>query len=373
MAAQYEIWLLAPDTGAPLDVLDRWDVLEYALTLGDLGAVTLTLPGSWNYKLARLDSRIVVWRKPRGGHRYLEAAFLVRYLERRYTEGRYSVVIQGPCYNDILKRRIIAYPAETAGANKTTVQADAMMKAYVNENLGALCTDTARDITGKGFSVQLDIGAGPLLSKAAAWLNLLTTLQEISEAANTAGTPTYFGVVPTGDGWTMEFRTKTRRWGNDHTFPDGEHGAVAFALERGNMVGPVLAVDYRDEETYVYAGGSGEGAARLIEQEQDATRLAASPLNRREGFAEANNCEAAGAGTALEGVAQSRLTEMQPVRTFAFQVQDTTRCKYGLHWGFGDLVPASFLDEQHGLHVVGIHVTVAGTQETVEATFQELT
>lgn len=347
--------------------------MEYALTLGDLGAVTLTMPGSWDYKLARLDSRVVIWRKPAGGHRYLEAAFLMRYVERNYINGRYSTVIQGPCYNDILKRRIVAYAAGTVGAEKTTVQADTMMKAYVDENLGVLCADTARDTTARGFSVQLDIGAGPLLSKAASWCNLLTTLQEISEAANEKLTPTYFGIVPTGNGWTMEFRTKTNRWGNDHTHPDGEHGAVIFALERGNMVGPSLAVDYRDEETYAYAGGSGEGAARLIEEEADATRVTASPLNRREGFVEATNCEAAGAGSALEGVAQARLVEMQPVRTFAFQIQDTPRCKYGLHWNFGDLVTASFLGEQYDLHVVGVHVTVAGAQETVEAMFQELT
>jgi len=262
---------------------------------------------------------------------------------------------------------MVAYNAGTAGAEKASQAADDAMKAYVDENLGGTAVDTDRDITGLGFSVQENLTQGPIITKDAAWQPLMQTLQELAQASRLAGTPVYFGTVPLGRGFDMQFQTKANYWGSDHT-RDGIHGLVTFALERGNMINPVLVTDYHDEFTVAYAKGQGVGDAVEMVEVEDATRSAASPLNRRETTADSQE------GTnddALTAAGESALDAGRPIRTFTFQPQDTESCKYGLHWWFGDLVAASFWGEEANFHIVGVHVVVEGGRETVEVTAQE--
>lgn len=363
----YEVWLLDPATGEPLDVIDQFDRLEYDLRVNDYGEVSLVLAPDWDYTLARLDARIVIWRRPEGGRRYLEAAYFMRMPERNYTGRRYNIVLGGPGYNEILTRRVVAYNAGTGGAEKSTQAADDAMKAYVSENLGASAIDADRDITGLGFSTQENLLQGPLITKDAAWQPLIQTLQELAQASRDAGTPVYFGTVPLGRGYDMQFQTKANYWGNDHT-QDGTHGLVTFALERGNMINPVLMTDYHNEFTVAYAKGQGTGDSTEMVEVEDATRSAASPLNRRETTADSQESTN---DDALTAAGESALDAARPQRTFTFQPQDTESCKYGLHWWFGDLVAASFWGEEAEFHVVGIHVVVEGGRETVEATAEE--
>jgi hypothetical protein len=65
--------------------------------------------------------------------------------------------------------------------------ADDLIKAFVRENCGPSATDTTRNYSSSYWSVAADIGAAPTIAKAASRRNLLTTCQEIAQAATQAG------------------------------------------------------------------------------------------------------------------------------------------------------------------------------------------
>lgn len=359
MDARYIPLLLHQATGEALTIPTDWISLTYVKRVCGLGWWELELPGDFAIGQEKrfLDWRLVVWRVPSGGREYIDFAGFVRRVERTYSGGESRLRLSGPDYNEILARRIIAYFAGTAQARKSTADyADDLMKAFVRENLGALATDTTRDISAFGFTVEADYSAGTSLRKSAAWNRLDETLRQVYEASQkTASTATFYGVVPIGTGYDMEFRTRAGQWGQDHRYPDGPDGAVVFSIERGNLDRVTQIYDATDEVTDVYACGEGQLENRLSGSVYDATRRAASVLNRREAAYE--NPGIADAST-LADEAQEELEAGAPVESFSADLLDVEGCSYGEHWDFGDQVTAIWLGENIDAHIATIEVSV---------------
>lgn len=376
MNSQYQIWLYNK-AQEPVLLAQDFIKLEYAQRINEVGTFELTLPGDAipTTYTDLTDWQLVVWRQPSATVRYIDFAGFVRSWDR-YHDGNLSrIVLRGPDYNDLLDRRIVAYKSTSAQADKSSDQADDMAKAVVRENLGASATDTDRRITSYGFSVQADASTCTPLSKGMAYRNVLTTLQEIAKSSlSTVATAMFFGVVPLGDGTTMEFRTNAAQWGNDHRYPSGSSGPVVFALERGNMSNPKLAIDRREEITVVYGGGKGEGLARYVVEVEDTARAAESLFNRREGFYDGRMSENASVSSA----ARSLLEKGQPSRRFSYEVQDSYTSTgspstvYGLHWHFGDRVTGSYSGAQYDLHAAAVAITVDNYGEVVTAVLEEI-
>lgn len=129
-----------------------------------------------------------------------------------------TIVISGPCLNDLLLRRIVAYDAGTAEAKKNDY-ADDMMKAYVDENLDAGAVAGRQLPSGLGFEIADDQSAGPTLEYGAERNNLFDVLCDISDRAAEDGTRVYFGVVPiVRNGIVIpRFVTRIGQWGADRT------------------------------------------------------------------------------------------------------------------------------------------------------------
>jgi hypothetical protein len=367
VSASYEIHLLEAARDHRLDIIDDFAALNYAQRTNALGSFSLAVPAStFNISYAHLDGRIIVWRTPIDGHPYIDFAGLIRGVTRQYRDGQAHVVLGGPDYNDLLRRRVVAYAATTSEARKAD-QADDMMVEIVDENLGASAA-AGRDITALGFSVAASPSAGTIVRGDFSYKNVLDTLQAVSDASRaTPGTQAFFGVVPINSGWEMEFRTNVPQWGQDHAAPGGAHGPVIFSLEHGNMANSMLEWDRREETTVVYGGGQGEGLAQPVVEVADAAREAKSPLNRCESFVNVN------APTTLELIdgANAKLDEHFVKRRFTFDTVEVPSTRYGLHWGFGDAVTAVYAGEEHVLHVAAVEVSVEGKRETVRPYFEE--
>ena len=77
---------LADPFGVPLATIANFatsgsgPALEYALSAGQIGALRLTLPSTFDDRLLKLDGRIGVWRSVAGRPAYLDgqAVFLIR-------------------------------------------------------------------------------------------------------------------------------------------------------------------------------------------------------------------------------------------------------------------------------------------------------
>ena len=366
MNARYIPLLLHQATGEVLTIPTDWIGLHYVKRVCAVGWWELELPGDFAIGQEKrfLDWRLVVWRTPTGGREYLDFAGLVRRVQRTYSGGISRIVLSGPDYNDILRRRIIAYFAGTSQSRKGTAQpADDLMKEFVYENLGAGCTDTDRDISAHGISIQADLGAGTSLRKSGAWNKLGEVLHAIYESSqSTPATAAFYGVVPLGTGYDMEFRTRVGQWGQDHRYPDGPDGAVVFSIERGNLDNVAQVYDATDEITDVIGLGEGQLENRLAASVYDATRRAASVLNRCERAYE--NPGIAAVNTLADEVDEA-LEAGQPVESFTADLLSMDGCEYGVHWGVGDQVTAIWLGDNIDAHIATVEVDVDEAGERI--------
>ena len=376
MSAEYSIWFLHPATGDLLALVEEFAELSYTKVVNAVGAFTLKMPAQtsapgvvFDPSLIHEDTRIAVWRKPAQGVRILDFVGFVRYFDRRTENDNLYYIMSGLDLNYLLDSRIVAYYAGSAQADKTD-QADDMMKAIVRENLGSTATDmlssTTRDLpqTDTGFSVQADAGLGNSVSKAFAYRNILLVLQEIADASHetSEAASVYFGIVPLSQGWECEFRTNIQQWGLDHRYPSGAQGAVIFSLEFGDITDVSRFTDWRNERTYVYAGGQGENVLRDIQVASDAARIGASPFNRREDFVDARN---ATTSAQVLDAANAGLRAGRPRNTFTARWVDATKV-YGRDFGHGDYITAVYLGETVDCRIDAVTITVVGNIERVD-------
>jgi hypothetical protein len=335
----YAIWL-DDQYGNRLVLLDNIVNLEMVRTVNAMGACRVTLPGTFDQSLIGLDSMVEFWRAPVGGKLVLETVFFIRQIS--YTEdisGNDVVVIEGPDANDLLNRRIVAYAAGTSQADKSDY-ADDMLKEIVDENLGSSATDSDRDLSGLEFTIAADVSRALGIEKGFSYREMMPLLQDIADMSSEGGIDLYFDVVPKIISTTQigfEFQTFVDQRGRDRTYDSGN--PVVFGKEWGNLYQPRLNYDYTYEWNYVYAGGQGEKADRIIEERSDSERIGASVWNRREKFVD---CRDIATSDGALYRAEQKLKEGQPIFKFTASLLDTEQARYGLDWKFGDKVVIAY-------------------------------
>lgn len=366
MSADYILYLSDP-LGNRLTVIDQFLRLEYTLSVNAVSSLTLTLPDSFDMSLIREDSRLEINRSINGATPYLEGGqhWFIRKPSRMFSTATINTITAVGAA-DLLRRRIIAYPAGTAYTSKTA-EADNVMKALVRENLGDL-VDANRDYTDNinisaYLTVQNDASiAAPTIAIACTRDNLLSTLQKIANASTQAGTYLAFDIVWNGS--MLEFGTYTTARGNDHRFPNGVN-PITLSVENGTLTEAEYTQDYTEEVTIAIAGGEGVGVARQISVAVDTTRRDASPFNAIEVFAQGNMT--AGDATALGDIAEGRVRQGRPRIILAGRIQQTDAVQYGREWGWGDYVTIEVAGVTSDARIDTVTVTVEGGQETIDA------
>jgi hypothetical protein len=368
MSVQYEIWLFDP-TGVPLALFTDGLEFKLAWAANGVGALTLMLPDSRPLAYYAIDSRIEVWRLVDGGSRQLvgETCWLVRKAEQKMQGGATEHVITALHANDLLRRRIVAYKAASAQASKTAVAADNLLKAIMRENYGASATDAARDLSA-WLSVAADLTLAPTVSKAFAWRKVYDVLLDVCQASwlNASPTPLYFDVVVPTAG-TLEFRTYVNQRGNDHSSTSAS--PVVFSPERGNLVNPSVATDNQNEANYVYVGGGGQEASRVVREVSDAARIGTSPLNRCEAFRDSRMDTD---NTTLDNEGRAELRDRRPKTTFAGSILDTPAARFGIEWSWGDRVVAEYGDISYDCVINALGIGVAEGRETITAKLENI-
>lgn len=367
MSVDYSIRLTDPNN-ATLAILDGAEDIAWALKENDIGALTITVPNDY-YPLGQfmIDGRLYVSRRQDAGPFALvgNTCWFIRRVEQMYmANGALVNQINAVGALELLARRIVAYASGSAYADKTAT-ADDMIKAVVRENLGTLATDTARDISA-WLSVAADIGAAASISKAFSRRNVLTVCQELVQASTTAGTWCGFDVVVTNEQTgTMQLRTYTGQRGVDRRRSSGNANAVLFGPDYGNFDTGRLNVDYTDERTYIYAGGQGEGAARVIGTASDTARIGISPFNRREHFRDARQ------STTLVGVTDEADTELRarrPRTTLTGEIISGGTALYGVDFNFGDYITVEFNGQLYDCRIS--HVSARYERRTEQLTLK---
>lgn len=334
--------------------------LDYVLNVGKAGICRLTVP--WpavDDGLFVLDGRLSIMRSIHGRPPYRDGEAV--YLVRGWEKGEDETTIIGYHGNSLMWRRIVDYASGTSYSSKAATFADNLIKAFWLENFGASISaadrygvETQADISAY-VGTQANLSAGASVGKAAAWRNVGDVIQEIGQASTTAGTYLAAEIVASGEG-ALELRTYTTQRGVDHRATAAQ--PVILSRERGNLENARLVIDHSQEVTFVIAGGSDTGTARLVATAVDTTRMAASPLNRCEVFLDMGNVNDA---TQLQDEADARLWAGRPLQVFTGDLIEGGNTIRGLHFDLGDLVTAVHRQQRYDVRLDQIHVSVGSS------------
>lgn len=368
----YEVWLCR-DTGDRIEEVSQLvNRIDYVKSVNTVGSFVVELNAIIDTSLLLPDRQIQIWRAPSGGSLYLDfVGFLRSWQFVRFPDQTAKTILTGPDAKDLLNRRIIAYDADDSKTSVSSVAVDDAMKQLVRENLGSSATDSDRDISGFGFTVEGNSSQGVAISKGFAWRPLLKVLQDMNAQSKTDGNEVFFDIAIGGISAdfvpTFVFQTKVGQPGADRT--QGVE-PVIFGEDWGNLESPSLQQDHRDEANYIYTAGQGEGSNRDISEVSVASRIGLSIFGRKEKFKDARNVDQ-GDTTTLGDVANEQLAQSRPTETFSGRLLDTGQAVYGRDWNWGDKVTAIAFNKGFDGVIRIVRVTVSSDgQENIVANLE---
>ena len=326
--------------GVRKGIIQAFTSLEYVKTQNAIGALVINMPRElMAYDQFSVGDIFEVWRE-KGGVLELQnetAYFLQDWEFWTDNDGAEYIRLMANDANWLLDTAVVIAKSTSAQAEKTAIPDD-MMKAIVREQLGGLAAADRQKL-----AVAPDLGAaGASITKAFAYRNVLTTLQELCEVAQeTNNVWLGFDVVRTAPG-VFEFRTYTGQRGQDHGRASGDPRLVG--KQYGNFSQATFGTYHADERNFVVVGGHGEDLDRQLVYRWNYNRWHASKWNRREYFKDSRNEDTT---AALEADGDAALEEFRPRQVLTGTLNDTPGMQYNIHYQFGDILSA----EAFGFHV----------------------
>lgn len=362
---QYQVRLLSP-SGTYIKDLSAFSMLQWTRAENKVGVAELWIPAQKiNPSFLQVDQQIEI---ERDGGILNETSYFLRFAEYyEQTDGAKIAHLLGYDANYLLASRIIAYYAGSTQSTKTDYSDD-MMKEIVDENL-VNPTDADRDVPN--FTIASDLSAGPSIDMAMARDNVLSACQDICELATDRGTYSCFDVVRAARN-TFQFRTYTGQRGLDHT-SGGSAGLRLIGPQYGNLQNAkIVLFDRKEERNVAYAGGQLKGVDREVEEVENTTRSSASPYNRREVWVDARNVVEGDTAT-LQDKGYQALEKYKPTQTLTGNLVDTKGFRFGIHYGFGDLVTATAFGYTVDCHINAMSAVVAPLGALSNGQFETLT
>ena len=331
MNENYEVYLCTP-SGQRISPLEEISAFSASRFIGEIGRFNAIAPATFDPSYIVRDGIIQVSYLGRLWRTY----FLRRWRWERQSGERIFRFIGCPDCNELMMRRIVA-GYEGSAQGEQTDYADDMLKQVVRDSQSdiTLPTPDAGTRAWSLFSVDGDNGAGPALTLSFSWDRLLQpsgagALPQITEAAQEAGTPVFWDIVPIPTTHQIKYRFRTYI-----TQPGADlRDKFTFDESTGTLTDAYYEEDWTEEINYAYGGGKGAGTSRTISQKYDATRYGASIWARREGFMDAPDTSDA----ALPDVTNAFLQEHTGVIRAGGIPLDSDQIQFGRDWWFGDRV-----------------------------------
>ena len=349
---------VADPAGQPLIEVANFLSLDYALSVGGIGVLQLTMPTSFDDRLFRLDGRVGVWRSIHGRPPTLdgESMFLIRTWQ--YT--RETTTMTAYHAKSLLQRRILAYYAGTTYTTKNATPAGNLIKALVRENLGVgivgtdrLGVETQADLSA-WLAIQANMGDGANVAAQDAYADLYDLIKEIGNASTQAGIYLTTDIVAPTES-TLELRTYAGQRGVDHRA--GSAAPIILSEDAGTLTNCQLIIDRSREATMAICAGTGGSLSRITATSMDAARMGESPFNRIEVFGDYTTISDP---AALQAKADAIVRAGRPHTEFTADIVETPGATRGIHYDLGDLVTAEFRGQQYDCRLDTIGVSVGG-------------
>jgi hypothetical protein len=360
MTVEYSLKLFDPRGRMITDNLTGFSTMELALKVNEVGSLALNLPSQYPLWWFGRDYRIEVWRSIDENPAYLEGdtQFLIRKINLSNSGGSRDLSISAFDLKHLLKRRIVAYDAASVYADKSDY-ADDMMKEIISENYGLGCIDGDRDISD-WLDIQADFGLAFPVEKAFSRREVLLVCQELCQMSYENGIYCAFDIVRISPS-KCEFRTYINQRGMDHTKLSPK--PLIFGYKYRNFVNDEYLDDGTEEATFIYAGGQGEEASRVIETAQDDERISVSPFGRIEHFIDARNAKLA---ATVQDEAETELRARLPKHKISGDIADTDACRYGLNYKFGDRTTIETDEASMDAFVNSVQISVSNGAERIK-------
>jgi len=357
--------LLTATTGGTYRHLGDFLSLSATKDLTGTEDIAITMPkGSVADCLLKKDNIIQIWAGAPGRPRKLWHAYFLLGWKPFDVGSSQQLLLYGKGPNDILRRRIMA---EYKGTSNTVVTdyADDVLKAVVRDAFadGIAPAPNFGTRVIPNFSVQPDLGNGPIITSDCGWENILTEdgsgiLPAITAAAIGAGTPVWYRVVSVINGNTISFQFHTY---TTETFLDAT-GQVIFDPALGTLQDGFWDTDYTNEANTIYVGGQGQLALRTIEQVGDAERYDAGIFGRTEAFVDAPEAS----DDALEALGYTELQRRMPIQRIGGTPINLPDAEYSYIWDIGTRVTCRYGDVIKTPVVVGTALNIQGKQQSLE-------
>ena len=336
--------------GVRKGVIQAFNSLEYIKSQNAIGSLVVNLPrGLLQYDEFSVGDIFEVWREKNGTLELQNetAYFLQNWEFWADSEGGEYIRLIASDANWLLDTAIVAAFSGSEDAEMTGIPDD-LMKAIVSKQLGSTASAQRSKITEAP-----NLGAGGAsISKAFAYRNVLTVVQELADLATEAGVWLGFDVVRTAPG-AFEFRTYTGQRGQNHGRASGDPRLVG--RQYGNLSEATFGTYHADERNVVVVGGQGEGTARTLVMRANDSRVLASKWNRREYFKDSRDDSTT---AALEADGDAALEEFKPKQRLTGTLHDTPGMQYGIHYWFGDVLSVEAFGYFVDCHVKAVRVRV---------------
>lgn len=343
MTSSIEVWVCT-SRGGRLYPIINFTRLRYTKVANDFGVIEVVTP-DLDFTTLYPDMMLQIWRSPRVGTapKLDTLGFLRKWEVETNRRGQTMITLYAYDLNELLTRRIVAYPLENAKARTVSINVDNAMKdVFLNNFLSGAVS--ARDLTNLNVTVQTDHNDGTAIDAEYPWKSVLKLFQDWNNASRVDGPEIFFMIEvanldPDTGEVSLEFRTKSGQPGNDKTFAGGTGKPVLFGLEFGNLESPELIYDYTRERNYIYVAAQGRAGDREIVEVSDSSRINLTQWNRREDFVPSLNETTAGA----TDKGNAYLNKTRPVVQFRGQLTNTSpSAQYGIDWFFGDKVTSVY-------------------------------
>jgi hypothetical protein len=191
---RYEIdWYT--DAGVKMGVIQAFTSLEYVRTENTIGSMVLTIPRElMRYEDFAVGQLFEIWREKHGSLELQNetAYFLQDWQFYTDKDGREYIQLYATDANWLLDTAIVHATAGSVNAEMTG-KPDDIMKAIVRRQLGETAEADRRKITVDGDTSQ----GGATITKAFAYRNVLSIIQELADIAKENGVYLVFDVVRT--------------------------------------------------------------------------------------------------------------------------------------------------------------------------------
>lgn len=363
---------VADPFGSPLDEIADFvsedgsgSAMAYALNVGGIGAMQLTVPASYPTDFLQLDGRLGAWYSINGGPPKLDGNAI--YLIRRWHYTQHTTTVTAYHANSLMQRRILAYFSGTSYTLKAAVAAGNLIKAFARENMGSLISaanrigvETQADLSTL-LSIQADLADGVSIAAQDSFANLYDLVRTICDASTQAGTYMAAEIVAPTEG-TLELRTYPTVRGVDHRASSGQ--AVILSEATGSLTNCELDIDRTNEVTFAICAGAGPGVNRITATSFDAVRMGESPFNRIEVFGDYTNISDQ---AVLQDKADALVRAGKPRTEFTADIVDTDAYTRGVEYDLGDLITAEFRNQQYDCRLDVVGVSVGGGKATSKA------